>query len=105
MTSQTHPHFDPTKYMKFVPQFREKEVDQYFLHFEKVATNLKWPKDKWTLLLQSVLVGKAREVFSAMTVQESTDYDKLKQKVFKAYELVPETYRQKHLEAVASLHM
>ena len=39
------PSFDPTKYMKFVPQFREEEVDQYFLHFEKVATNLKWPKD------------------------------------------------------------
>ena len=30
-----------------------------------------------------------------MTVQESTDYDKLKQKVLKAYELVPdEAYRQ-----------
>ena len=30
-----------------------------------------------------------------MTVQESTDYDKLKQKVLKTYELVPEAYRQK----------
>ena len=39
------------------------EVDKYFLHFEKVATNLEWPKDVWTLLLQSVLVGKALEVY------------------------------------------
>jgi hypothetical protein len=87
--------FDPTKYVKFVPQFKESEVDQFFLHFEKVATSLKWPKDSWALLLQSVLVGKAREAFSAMSVADSADYDLIKTNVLKAYELVPEAYRQK----------
>ena len=46
-------HFDVTKHIRLVPPFQEKEVDKYFLHFEKVAENLKWPKEHWTLLLQS----------------------------------------------------
>ena len=53
--------FDVTKHIRLVPPFQEKEVDKYFLHFEKVAENLKWPREHWTLLLQSVVIGKARE--------------------------------------------
>ena len=52
--------FDVTKHIQLVPPFQEKEVDKYFLHFEKVAENLKWPREHWTLLLQSVVIGKAR---------------------------------------------
>ena len=48
-------HFDVTKHIKLVPPFQEKKVDKYFLHFKKVAENLKWPKEHWTLLLQSVI--------------------------------------------------
>ena len=55
-------HFDVTKHIRLVPPFQEKEVDKYFLHFEKVAENLKWPKERWTLPLQSVVIGKAREI-------------------------------------------
>ena len=40
-TSKT---FDVTRHIRLVPPFQEKEVDKYFLHFEKVAENLKWPK-------------------------------------------------------------
>ena len=47
-------NFDVTKHIGLVPPFQEKEVDKYFLHFEKVAENLNWPKEHWTLLLQSV---------------------------------------------------
>ena len=42
--------FDVTKHIRLVPPFQEKEVDKYFLNFEKVAENLKWPKEHWTLL-------------------------------------------------------
>ena len=44
-------HFDVTKHIRLVPPFQEKEVDKYILHFEKVAENLKWPKEHWALLL------------------------------------------------------
>ena len=88
-------HFDVTKHIRLVPPFQEKEVDKYFLHFEKVAENLKWPKEHWTLLLQSVVIGKAREIYTQLSLEQSSDYDKVKELVLKAYELVPEAYRQK----------
>ena len=88
-------HFDVTKYIRLVPPFQEKEVDKYFLHFEKVAENLKWPKEHWTLLLQSVVIGKAREIDTQLSLEQSSDYDKVKELIPKSYELVPEAYRQK----------
>ena len=72
------PPFDVSKHIKFVPDFRETEVDKYFLHFEKVAKSLKWPEEKWTLLLQSSLVGKAREVYSTLSVDDSGQYEIVK---------------------------
>ena len=54
---------------------------------------LEWPR-VWMLLLQSVLVGKAREVYSAMSLEYSSQYNLVKKAVLKAYELVPEAYQQ-----------
>ena len=88
-------HFDVTKHIRLVPPFQEKEVDKYFLHFEKVVENLKWPKEHWTLLLQSVMIGKAGEIYTQLTVEQSSNYDTVKELILKAYELVPEAYRQK----------
>ena len=82
--------FDVTKHIRLVPPFQEKEVDKYFLHFEKVAENLKWPREHWTLLLQSVVIGKAREIYTQLSLEQSSDYDKVKELILKAYELVPE---------------
>ena len=87
--------FDVTKHIRLVPPFQENEVDKYFLHFEKVAENLKWPKEHWTLLLQSVVIGKAREIYTQLSLEQSSDYDTVKELILKAYELVPEAYRQK----------
>ena len=55
---RTETLFDVSKHIKFVPTFCESKVDKYFLHFKKIAKSLKWPKDSWTLLLQSTLKGK-----------------------------------------------
>ena len=87
------PQFDVSKHIRFVPPFQEKEVDKYFLYYEKIATSLEWPRETWTLLLQSVLTGKAREVYSALSVEQSSQYDAVKSAILKAYELVPEAYR------------
>jgi len=94
--------FDASKHIKFVPDFREIEVDKYFLHFEKVGKSLKWPEDNWALLLQSFLVGKAREVYSALSVDDSGQYEIVKNATLKAYELVPEAYWQKFHNTVKS---
>ena len=88
-------NFDVTKHIRLVPPFQEKEVDKYFLHFEKVAENLNWPKEHWTLLLQSVSIGKAREIYTQLGVEQSHHYETVKELILKGYELVPEACRQK----------
>ncbi|KAJ8047109.1 hypothetical protein HOLleu_06013 [Holothuria leucospilota] len=87
--------FDVSKHVKFVPKFQEDNVEKFFNHFEKLGEQLKWPKDKWSILIQSNFTGKAQEVYSALSIEDSMDYDKVKKAILQAYELVPEAYRQK----------
>ena len=88
-------HFDATKHVRLVPPFNKDEVDKFFSHFEKVAPSLKWPREVWTILVQSVLRGKVQKNYSSLSLDNSTDYDDVKKAVLKAYELVLEAYRQK----------
>ncbi|XP_073785824.1 uncharacterized protein [Danio rerio] len=87
--------FDVHRNMRLVPPFSEKEVEKYFDHFERVALSLKWPKQFWTMLLQCVFTGKAQDIYSALTLEQSGEYETVKTAVLHAYELVPEAYRQK----------
>ena len=87
--------FDPARNIRLVPSFQEKEVDKYFAHFEKVAYSLNWPKESWVVLLQSIRVSKAQEIYGSLSVEQSSNYEHVKEAILKAYELVPETYRQK----------
>ena len=50
-------------------------IIKYFLHFEKIAQDLEWPKKHWPMLLQSVLVGKAREIYTQLSVDQALDHD------------------------------
>uniref|UniRef100_A0A8P4KNJ7 Gypsy retrotransposon integrase-like protein 1 n=1 Tax=Dicentrarchus labrax TaxID=13489 RepID=A0A8P4KNJ7_DICLA len=87
--------FDVSRHIALVPQFRESEVDSFFNAFERIAATLRWPRDVWSLLLQCKLVGKAQEVCASLSINESLDYENVKATVLRAYELVPEAYRQK----------
>ena len=78
-----------------MPEFNEKEVDGFFLLFEKVADRLEWPSKIRTLLFQSVLKGKAQIVYAALDTSQCENYDVVKREILKAYELVPEAYRRK----------
>lgn len=84
----SQPEFDISRQIAPVPLFRE--VDTYFTVFERIAAMLKWPWNVWPLLLQCKLVGKAQEVCSVSTLEQSLDYDVMKSAVLRAYELVPE---------------
>ena len=75
--------FDPARNIRLVPPFQEKEVDKYFAHFEKVADSLNWPKEL------------AQEIYGSLSVEQSSNYEHVKEAILKAYELVPEAYRQK----------
>ncbi|CAI5637482.1 unnamed protein product [Oreochromis niloticus] len=92
---QSEDSFDVSRHIKLVPAFRETEVDSYFTVCERIAGPLHWPKTGWSLLLQCKLVGKAQEVCTALSLEDSLDYEMVKAAVLRAYELVPEAYRQK----------
>ena len=77
-----------------LPPFRESEVDSFFQTFERLAVMLNWPKQNWSTLLQCKLTGKAQHVIASLPLVDSLDYDVCKTAVLRAYELVPEAYRQ-----------
>ena len=54
-THQTH--FDAARCLNLLPKFNQEDVTMFFHMFEKVAREIHWPEDKWTLLVQSVLEG------------------------------------------------
>ena len=84
--------------LKSVPVFDENELESFFLQFEKIATQREWPKDKWSIIIQGAYRGKARDVFAALSLDDSSNYDIVKREILKAYEWVPEKYRIKFRE-------
>ncbi|CAI9731145.1 Hypothetical predicted protein [Octopus vulgaris] len=92
-------HFNIASACKFVPRFQDSDLDNYFLAFEKTAELMKWPKTKWSILLQTQLTGKSLEVYSAMSIADCKDYDLVKQKILYCHEQVAEVYQQKLRQA------
>ena len=92
---ESHDSFEVTKQARLVPKFEEANVDGYFAHFERTALNLGWPKECWSVLLQTVLTGKAQRAYATLPTENCADYDLVKAAVLKSFELVPEAYRQK----------
>ena len=82
-------YFDVIKHIRLVLPFQATEVDKYFLYSEKVAENLKWPKEHRTLLLHSVVIGKAREIYTQLSLEQSSDYDKVKELILKGLSASP----------------
>lgn len=78
-----------------MPKFNEKDPDVFFSLFENVAEDRGWDDTERTFLLQSVLVGKAREAYIALSKSQRKIYDVVKEAVLKAYELVPEAHRRR----------
>lgn len=89
------PCINLTEALKLVPNFQEVNVAEFFVSFERIASRLEWPKEYWTTLIQSKLLGKAQKVYVTLDEDLSSDYDSVKAIVLKAYELVPEAYRQR----------
>lgn len=86
---------DMSSCLRLMPHFNEKGPDTFFVLFERIADAKDWPDADRALLLQSVLTGRAQEAYSALSTVDCQDYAKVKAAVLKAYELVPEAYRQR----------
>ena len=83
------------KSKSFVPKFCEKDPEQFFACFERTAKMFNWPEDKWPLLIQSVLVGKAQRAYAALSDSDAQNYSEIKSAILSAYELCNEAYRQR----------
>jgi len=94
-TGSVRKGLDVANNIKLIPKFSETDVDTFFSLFERLAGVMKWPDSEQTLMLQCVLTGKAQKAYSSLSVLDSQNYHKVKEAVLKAYELVPEAYRQK----------
>ena len=53
-----------------------------------------WPKDRWVALLHEVLTVTARKVYDLLFTEDNSDYDLVKDYILRAYERIPEFYRQ-----------
>lgn len=58
-----------------------------------MANEQGWPSTDRTIMLQSVLVSRAQETYTALSGEDRKDYPKVKAAVLKAFEFVPEAYR------------
>lgn len=89
---QKEKSFNLGKSITLVPTFEESDPEKSFATFEKTAIHLKWPKAEWPWLLQPKLVGKAQKTFNHLDNTE--DYDMVKQAILDAYEITPDHYRR-----------
>ncbi|XP_036974481.1 uncharacterized protein LOC119030758 [Acanthopagrus latus] len=93
--SESSECFDVLGNLRLLPKFNEKEPEAFFSLFERVAEARRWPDAARTVMLQCALTGKAQEAYSALSVADGKEYERVKSAVLKVYELVPEAYRQR----------
>ena len=74
--------------MSLVQKFDEREVEKYFLMFEKVDKSMEWPTDMYCLFLQSVLTGRATDIYCVLSTDQCSDYGLVKDRILQAYELI-----------------
>ena len=53
-----------------------------------------WPRGEWVTLIHRELTGKAQEACISLGFADSSNYETVKKAVLRAYDLVPEAYRQ-----------
>ena len=80
--------------IKFLPKFNDRDPDIFFSLFEGIAEERNWSDLERTLLLQTVLSGRAQDAYVALSVTERKSYESVKNAVLRVYEQVPEFYRQ-----------
>lgn len=60
-------------------------MGSFFYTFEKIAKELEWSEDKWTLL-------RVQVAYAALDVSDSREYDTVRKVVLAVYEVVPEAH-------------
>ena len=83
---------------KLLPRFTPDAIEDYLVAFERTAQLNKWPDSELCSILQSQLTGKGLKVFSELTLTEAREYNRVKRAILDAYQLTPQSYRNKFRE-------
>ena len=80
-----------------LPCFDEEsdKIDSYLRHFERVASYEGWDIASYPIYLNTLLTGKAREVYCRLPLALANDYRYLKKALLAKYQLTVDDYRRK----------
>ena len=79
------PHFDENR----------DNIDAYLSRFEKYHTVMRTDRTNWAVYLAALLKGKALEVYSRLSGDDSNDYEVLKLALLRHYQLTEESLRKR----------
>ena len=78
-----------------LPRFDGSDIETYLLNFVRTATLNEWTVNHWTTLLNTQITGKVQKLFTELTLEDSTDYNVVKEHLLIAFEVVPEVYQKR----------
>ena len=90
------PHMPRAKLHKFVES--SDDIEAFLEGFEATATAEKWPKNRWTGQLVTVLSGEGLLAYSKLDAVIKENYDEVKKQVLEAYSVSADMYRMRFLE-------
>ena len=70
-------------------------TDSYLLRFERYATVAGWERSDWATRLNSLLSGRALDVYSELSDEQARDYDKLQKALLQSYDFTEQNYRER----------
>ena len=74
-------------------------VDNFLLQFERFPAIAGWQRDTWAVRLSSLLTGKALDVYSGLSYEDTRDYDKLRKALLQRYDFTEQGYRERFRNA------
>ena len=84
-----------------LPPFRQDvdDIDSYINRFERYATSQGWDRNtEWANSLAALIQGNGLFEYASLSIEESQDYDRVKQSVLGAYQLTADGFRKKFRE-------
>ena len=64
---------------------RKDNLDNYLLRIERHANIAGSQRDTWAVLLSSLFIGKALDIYSGLSSNDSRDYDKPRKALLQSY--------------------
>lgn len=84
---------------KMTPFDERDDMGSYLHRFERFAILQKWRKEDWAVYLAALLKGKALDVYARLPIEQSQDFEILKEALLKRYALTEEGYKSKFYQS------